>query len=113
MSKICAYNQKQTESQKMLYRQKRVIGYDFEEDKQMERKMIFFGSLESALSFLETSVRMPGTLKLVRGEKSVDAKSLLGVFSMDLSEPMELEVQGDEASRNKIWDALGAYLLHA
>ena len=46
-----------------------------------------------------------GTFDLVKGSYSVDGKSILGIFTMDLSVPLTLSIHDDsEPVLSAIWD---------
>ena len=76
----------------------------------MERKKIYFGDVEKALRFIQMTEYIDAKMRLVSGPRTVDAKSLLGVFSLDLKQVMYLEVYGDEMNRQQAFDALQEYL---
>lgn len=76
----------------------------------MERKKVYFGSVENALKFIQKTDNINAGMKLVSDTKIIDAKSILGVFSLDLSEPILLEVRGDDKSRKEAWKALRDYV---
>lgn len=76
----------------------------------MERKTIYFGDVEKALKFIQKTEFVDAKMRLVSGTKSVDAKSLLGVFSLDLSRPILLEIYGDDEVRQQALEALAEYV---
>ena len=76
----------------------------------MERKEIYLGSIENALRFIAKTDRMHAVMRIVGDSKNIDAKSLLGVLSLDLKEPVLLEVRGDAQSREEVWHELFDYL---
>lgn len=79
-------------------------------DRVMERKKIYFGSVDNALRFVQKSEKTQAMMRLVSGSKIVNAKSLLGVFTLDLSKTLTLEVSGDEDSRSEAIDAVRDYI---
>lgn len=48
--------------------------------------------------FIDITSRYGENLTLVNGRYVVDAKSILGVFSMDLSQPVDLVCEGEDCS---------------
>lgn len=76
----------------------------------MERKQIYLGNVECALRFIEKAEQENAKMKLISGSKTVDAKSLLGVFTLDFSKPIMLEVIGDDASTKQALEVVGEYL---
>ncbi len=51
---------------------------------------------ENVKTFVNTVNRYPYDMDLRAGRHVVDAKSILGIFSLDLSKPITLEVYSDE-----------------
>ncbi|MBP3636016.1 MAG: HPr family phosphocarrier protein [Clostridia bacterium] len=51
---------------------------------------------ENVKTFVNTVNRYPYDMDLRAGRHVVDAKSILGIFSLDLSKPITLEVYCDE-----------------
>jgi phosphotransferase system HPr-like phosphotransfer protein len=58
----------------------------------MKSIKIIFKTIVSINEFVRTASKMDANLDLVSDRKSVDAKSLMGVLSMDLTRPMELQI---------------------
>lgn len=48
-------------------------------------------------AFVNIINKYPFDLDLRSGKYLVDAKSILGIFSLDLSKPLELEIHSDDA----------------
>ena len=51
---------------------------------------------EEVKTFVNVANRYPYDMDLRAGRHVVDAKSMLGIFSLDLSQPITLEVYADE-----------------
>ena len=51
---------------------------------------------EEVKSFVNTVNRYPYEIDLRAGRHVVDAKSILGIFSLDLSKPITLDVYSDD-----------------
>lgn len=47
--------------------------------------------------FVETLTRLPGEFELISGKYILDARSLMGIFSLDISKPIELRVEENTA----------------
>lgn len=58
-------------------------------------------SLDEVKRFIEITSRYGEALSLANGRYVVDAKSILGVFSMDLSQPVELICEGEDENLKK------------
>ncbi|NLB89829.1 MAG: HPr family phosphocarrier protein [Clostridiales bacterium] len=52
---------------------------------------------ENVKEFVNIVNRYPYDMDLRAGRHVVDAKSILGIFSLDLSKPITLEIYADEA----------------
>ena len=54
---------------------------------------------EEVKTFVNTVNRYPYEVDLRAGRHVVDAKSILGIFSLDLSKPITLEVYSDDCQQ--------------
>lgn len=52
---------------------------------------------QSVKEFVKIVQDYPGEILLKSGKYIVDAKSILGIFSLDLSEPITAEIYGNDA----------------
>lgn len=64
---------------------------------------------ENVKSFVNVVSRYPYDMDLRAGRHVVDAKSILGIFSLDLSKPITLEVYADEC--NDLLEDIKAFTL--
>ena len=48
---------------------------------------------------------------LVSGRYVIDAKSIMGIFSLDLSKPIDLNIHADGGNLDKVMDVVKAYLV--
>ena len=67
---------------------------------------IRFDSYDMIARFSKDIANVKGEFDLVSGRKVVDAKSFLGIFSLDLSKPLVLDAVTDEV---EIFDKFSAY----
>ncbi len=51
---------------------------------------------ETIKSFCATVSTLPGDFELVQGRTILDARSLMGIFSLDLDMPMTLRMSSDD-----------------
>lgn len=56
----------------------------------MDRFLIKFDTEESVEEYLHIMDRYDGNAEIVSGASTVDGKSVLGIFSLDLTKPVEL-----------------------
>ena len=62
----------------------------------MKSAMIRLSLVENVNKFVNIVARYPFEMDLRAGRHVVDAKSILGIFSLDLTRPITLEVYSDE-----------------
>lgn len=58
---------------------------------------IMLSSIEAVKKFVTLTNSYDFPINLTTDKYKIDAKSIMGVFSMDLSKPVEIEVEGDHA----------------
>lgn len=73
----------------------------------MRQMMIRLARSEQVQSFVKTISALDGDFELVSGRHILDARSLMGLFSLDLSKPIVLRVYNDSAGN---LNALAPYL---
>ena len=62
----------------------------------MERKMtIALKSTDEVKQFVNDAMTLDDELDLISGKYVVDAKSILGIYSLNLSKPLELVARGN------------------
>ena len=72
---------------------------------------IFFDTIEQVKQFNQAITPFACDFDLISGRYIVDAKSLLGIYSLDLSKPLELLVHTDEPAESaKIREAVAPYI---
>ena len=57
----------------------------------MKNMLISIKGLNDVYKFIQTAQTVDGDVTITRGRYSVDAKSILGVFSLDLSQDVTIE----------------------
>lgn len=77
----------------------------------MTKKKILLNTIEAVKDFVNIVTKFDVTIDLVSGRYIVDAKSIMGIFSMDLSHPMELHIHADQDEAKEILEQLQAYLV--
>ena len=56
---------------------------------------ISLDTIAKVKNFVNVIFRFPGDADLISGRYTVDAKSIMGIFSLDLSQPLTLELRGE------------------
>ena len=64
----------------------------------MTSVMIRLSLVENVNHFVNIVTRYPFEMDLRAGRHVVDAKSILGIFSLDLSKPITLEIYSDDCN---------------
>ena len=65
----------------------------------MKSVMIRLSLVENVNRFVNIVSRYPFEMDLRAGRHVVDAKSILGIFSLDLSRPITLEIYSDDCEQ--------------
>lgn len=76
----------------------------------MKSYMLDLNSIEKVKGFVSVISNIEGYFDLVSGRYVVDAKSIMGIFSMDLSESVELRVLETNEKISEIEKAIEPYL---
>lgn len=58
---------------------------------------LLLGSINDVKDFVNTVSKYDFDVDLTSGRYVVDAKSIMGIFSLDLSKPIKVEVHSDDA----------------
>ena len=61
----------------------------------MQSVMISLNSIEKVKYFVNIITQYDGDFDLSSGRYVIDAKSIMGIFSLDLSKPLKLDVYND------------------
>ena len=62
----------------------------------MKTVTINLGSIDKVKSFVNDITKFDSDFDLVSGRYVIDAKSIMGIFSLDLSKSINLNIHGDE-----------------
>lgn len=77
----------------------------------MKSYMLDLNSIERVKGFVSVISNFQGYFDLVSGRYVVDAKSIMGIFSMDLSSHVELRILETNEKISEIEKAISPYLL--
>lgn len=75
----------------------------------MKTVQISLNSIEKVKSFVNTISQFDHDFDLISGRYVIDAKSIMGIFSLDLSKPIDLAIHTD-ADVDAVLDAIKPYL---
>lgn len=74
----------------------------------MKTVTINLGSIDKVKSFVNDITKFDSDFDLVSGRYVIDAKSIMGIFSLDLSKPIDLNVHS-ETDLDEILSVLEKY----
>ena len=78
----------------------------------MKTVRISLNSIDKVKSFVNELVRYSDVdFDLVSGRYVIDAKSIMGIFSLDLSKPIDLNIHADEGEVEDILSHLAPYII--
>ena len=72
---------------------------------------ISLNSIEKVKTFVNLINRFDYDFDLVSGRYVIDAKSIMGIFSLDLSKPITLNIHADDANADSIIEELTPYIV--
>ena len=75
----------------------------------MKTVQISLNSIGKVKSFVNTISQFEYDFDLISGRYVIDAKSIMGIFSLDLSKPIDLNIHADE-NIDEIMEMLKPYL---
>ena len=77
----------------------------------MKTVQISLNSIDKVKSFVNLISKFDFDFDLVSGRYVIDAKSIMGIFSLDLSKPIDLNIHANESDFDSILDVLKPYLV--
>ena len=77
----------------------------------MNTVQISLKSIDNVKSFVNQITKFDYDFDLVSGRYVIDAKSIMGIFSLDLSKPIELAIHAGEEELDGVMAALEPYLV--
>lgn len=75
----------------------------------MREVQISLRTIEDVKEFVQKITMFDGDFELISGKYIVDAKSILGLFSVDLSKPVTLRIDVDDSKMNEVLKAVEKY----
>ena len=76
----------------------------------MKTVQISLNSIDKVKSFVNKITKFDYDFDLVSGRYVIDAKSIMGIFSLDLSKPIDLNIHA-ESNMDEIMEVLKPYLV--
>ena len=75
----------------------------------MREVQISLRTIEEVKEFVQTITMFDGDFELISGKYIVDAKSILGLFSVDLSKPVTLKIDVNNSKMNEVLTVIEKY----
>lgn len=76
----------------------------------MKTVQISLNSIDKVKSFVNDVTRFNNDFDLVSGRYVIDAKSIMGIFSLDLSKPIDLNIHAEDGTE-EVLTALQPYIV--
>ncbi|MBQ5917308.1 MAG: HPr family phosphocarrier protein [Lachnospiraceae bacterium] len=76
----------------------------------MKTIKICLNSIDKVKAFVNDITKFDTDFDLVSGRYVIDAKSIMGIFSLDLSKPIDLCIHADESTITPIMDVVNPYI---
>ena len=77
----------------------------------MKTVQISLNSIDKVKSFVNEITKYDNDFDLVSGRYVIDAKSIMGIFSLDLSKPIDLNIHTDGTDLENVLNVLNPYLV--
>jgi len=71
---------------------------------------ISLNSIEKVKSFVNEIAKFESDFDLISGRYIIDAKSIMGIFSLDLSQQITLKIHAEEPELTEILESLKPYI---
>lgn len=66
-------------------------------------------TVEKVKEFVGSMEKYETQMDLISGRSEVDARSLLGIFSLDLTKPLEVRILHNNSNPEAVWEILCRY----
>ena len=76
----------------------------------MKTVRISLNSIDKVKSFVNDLAKFDADFDLVSGRYVIDAKSIMGIFSLDLSKPIDLNIHAED-NIDEVLEALTPYVI--
>ena len=76
----------------------------------MKTVTITLNSIDKVKNFVNDITRFDSDFDLVSGRYVIDAKSIMGIFSLDLSKPIDLSIHAED-NLDEILETLKPYMI--
>ena len=79
--------------------------------KHMKTVQMSLNSIDKVKSFVNAITQFEYDFDLISGRYVIDAKSIMGIFSLDLSKPINLNVHAEGNNLDEVLKVLAPYII--
>ena len=76
----------------------------------MNKTTVMLGTINDVKNFVSVVTQCDYDVDLISGRYAVDAKSIMGIFSLDLSKPIDLNIHAEDGT-DEVMEALKPYIM--
>lgn len=76
----------------------------------MKTVQISLNSIDKVKAFVNAIAQFEYDFDLISGRYVIDAKSIMGIFSLDLSKPIDLNIHAEDGT-DEVMEALKPYIM--
>ena len=77
----------------------------------MIKRTVLISIVNDVKEFVEQANKVPFAVEINAGRFVVDAKSIMGVFSLNLSEPVEIVINADEETAKPFLEGIKQFIV--
>ena len=77
----------------------------------MKTLKISLNSIDKVKAFVNEISKFDCDFDLVSGRYVIDAKSIMGIFSLDLSKPIDLNIHAEGTNLDNVLEVLNPYII--
>ena len=77
----------------------------------MKTLKISLNSIDKVKAFVNEISKFDCDFDLVSGRYVIDAKSIMGIFSLDLSKPIDLNIHAEDTNVDAVLEVLKPYMI--
>ena len=77
----------------------------------MQKVVISLNSIDKVKAFVNDITKFDNDFDLVSGRYVIDAKSIMGIFSLDLSKPINLNIHAEGSALDTILAVVEPYVI--
>ncbi len=77
----------------------------------MKTVQISLNSIDKVKSFVNAITQFEFDFDLISGRYVIDAKSIMGIFSLDLSKPIDLNIHAEDTNVDAVLEVLKPYMI--